>query len=91
MVIAYEPVWAIGTGRIPSTHEIQDVHATMRREISEMLSPRDADAIRLIYGGSVNPENSKELARIKDINGFLIGGASLNSKKFIDIIKKSII
>ena len=86
-VIAYEPVWAIGTGRIPSTHEIQYVHATMRREISEILSPRDADAIRLIYGGSVNPSNAVPLLALADVDGALVGGASLSWSDFWAIAK----
>ena len=87
LIIAYEPVWSIGTGIIPKKSELSKNIVNIKKILSNF---KKAKNIKLLYGGSVNPENSKELARIKDINGFLIGGASLNSKKFIDIIKKSI-
>ena len=86
-IIAYEPVWSIGTGIIPSennlTKNIKFIKDTLKR--SKKFSKS-----KVLYGGSVNPKNIKELVQIKEINGFLIGGASLNAKKFIDIIKKSI-
>ncbi len=86
-IIAYEPVWSIGTGIIPQKTELSKNIGNIKKILSKFKNSKN---IKLLYGGSVNPENSKELARIKDINGFLIGGASLNAKKFIDIIKKSI-
>ena len=87
LIIAYEPVWSIGTGIIPKKSELTKNIANIKKILSNFTNSKN---IKLLYGGSVNPKNSKDLARIKDINGFLIGGASLNSKKFIDIIKKSI-
>ena len=86
LIIAYEPVWSIGTGIIPKKSELSKNIANIKKILSSFKNSKN---IKLLYGGSVNPENSKELSRIKDINGFLIGGASLNLKKFIDIIKKS--
>jgi Triosephosphate isomerase len=87
LIIAYEPVWSIGTGIIPKKSELSKNITNIKKILSNFKNSKN---IKLLYGGSVNPENSKELSRIKEINGFLIGGASLNLKKFIDIIKKSI-
>ncbi len=87
IIIAYEPVWSIGTGLIPKSSELKK---NIRNIRNILISNRNSKKLKIVYGGSVNPNNAKELSQIKDINGFLIGGASLNSKKFIDIIKKSI-
>ena len=87
IIVAYEPVWSIGTGIIPKNSELH----TNIKNIKKILSKLKKNInLKILYGGSVNPKNAKELAQIKDINGFLIGGSSLSSKKFIDIIKKSI-
>ena len=88
IIIAYEPVWSIGTGIVPKNSEL----ITNVRNIKKILYKFKKSKInKILYGGSVNPNNAKELAKIKEINGFLVGGASLSPKKFIDIIKKSII
>jgi len=87
IIFAYEPVWSIGTGIIPKRAElIRNINNIKKiiNKLKKSINPK------ILYGGSVNPKNAKELAQIKEINGFLVGGASLNAKKFIDIIKKSI-
>ena len=86
IIIAYEPVWSIGTGLIPKTLELRNNIKNIKKILSNYKKARN---IKILYGGSVNPENAKQLSQIEEINGFLIGGASLSAKKFIDIIKKS--
>jgi len=85
VVIAYEPVWAIGTGKVATSQQAQDVHAALRSYLSRTVSPEVAEKTRIIYGGSVNASNCGELATQPDIDGFLVGGASLKPE-FIDII-----
>ncbi len=87
VIIAYEPVWSIGTGITPNSSELSNNINNIKKILSKL---KKSINFKILYGGSVNPKNAKELANIKGINGFLIGGASLNTKKFIDIIKKSI-
>ena len=77
VVIAYEPVWAIGTGKVATPEQAQDVHAGIRAFVAQAVSPEVASAVRIQYGGSVNPGNCEELAKMEDIDGFLVGGASL--------------
>lgn len=77
IVIAYEPVWAIGTGKVATTNQAQEVHAEIRKWLAETVSKEAAEATRIIYGGSVSEKNCKELAKEGDIDGFLVGGASL--------------
>ena len=81
-VIAYEPVWAIGTGKTPSAADVQDVHSMMRATVAEILAFNESDHMRLLYGGSVKPSNAKELMALADVDGALVGGASLNIKDF---------
>ena len=81
-VVAYEPVWAIGTGRTPTNDEVQEVHAVIRAELAGKLGQDNADGIRLLYGGSMNPGNAKELLALVDVDGGLIGGASLKPDDF---------
>ncbi|KAI9043408.1 triose-phosphate isomerase TPI1 [Aspergillus affinis] len=85
VVIAYEPVWAIGTGKVATTQQAQEVHAAIRKWLNETISAEAADNTRVIYGGSVSEKNCKELAQEPDVDGFLVGGASLKPA-FVDII-----
>lgn len=86
-VIAYEPVWAIGTGRTATPAQAQEVHALIRRVIGEMAGAAVAAGVRILYGGSMKPSNARELLTQPDIDGGLIGGASLEAKSFVDIIR----
>eukprot|EP00339_Tiarina_fusa_P002918 CAMPEP_0117028492 /NCGR_PEP_ID=MMETSP0472-20121206/20709_1 /TAXON_ID=693140 ORGANISM="Tiarina fusus, Strain LIS" /NCGR_SAMPLE_ID=MMETSP0472 /ASSEMBLY_ACC=CAM_ASM_000603 /LENGTH=285 /DNA_ID=CAMNT_0004735989 /DNA_START=33 /DNA_END=890 /DNA_ORIENTATION=- len=86
MAIAYEPVWAIGTGKVATPETAQNVHATCRAIIKDMYDEETADACRILYGGSVSPESVDELMAQEDIDGALVGGASLDSSKFGRII-----
>jgi triosephosphate isomerase len=86
IVIAYEPVWAIGTGVVASPQEAQDAHAAVRDLLASSVSAEVAAKTRIIYGGSVTPENSAELFAKEDVDGFLVGGASLKAS-FADIVK----
>lgn len=88
IVIAYEPVWAIGTGVTASTEQAQDAHAFVRSLISELYGSEAAIKIRIQYGGSVKPANAAELMACPDIDGALIGGASLEPQSFLEIIAK---
>jgi len=90
LVIAYEPVWAIGTGKTATTLQAEEVHIMIRGLIAMQFGQDAADKIRIIYGGSVKASNSKELLAVPDIDGALIGGASLKASEFIEIIKNSI-
>jgi len=85
IVIAYEPVWAIGTGKVATSAQAQEAHADIRTYLAKAVAPAVANNIRIIYGGSVTANNCKELARQQDVDGFLVGGASLKPE-FADII-----
>lgn len=87
VVIAYEPVWAIGTGKTATPAQAQEVHAFIRQLLKELFGQATADATRLQYGGSVKPENAAELMSQPDIDGALVGGASLKAETFEKIIK----
>jgi triosephosphate isomerase len=87
LVIAYEPVWAIGTGVTASAEQAQEIHAFIRKEIAAKYSPAVADDTTILYGGSCNPKNAPELFANADIDGGLIGGASLKARDFVDILK----
>ena len=82
-VLAYEPVWAIGTGRTPSTAEVAEAHAHIRAEVLPVVA--DAADLRLLYGGSVKPDNAAELLSVDNVNGALVGGASLDAASFLAI------
>jgi triosephosphate isomerase (TIM) len=87
LVIAYEPVWAIGTGKTASPAQAQEVHAFIRKVLKEMAGESIAQAVRIQYGGSVKASNAKELFHQPDIDGGLVGGASLEAQSFIDIVR----
>ncbi|CAM6127889.1 unnamed protein product [Calypogeia fissa] len=86
IVIAYEPVWAIGTGKVASPAQAQEVHADIRKWLAEKVSAEVSSSVRIIYGGSVNAANSADLAKKEDIDGFLVGGAALKGPDFATII-----
>ncbi|XP_021894606.1 triosephosphate isomerase, cytosolic isoform X1 [Carica papaya] len=88
VVLAYEPVWAIGTGKVATPAQAQEVHSDLRKWLKDNVSAEVAESTRIIYGGSVNGANCKELAAQPDVDGFLVGGASLKPE-FIDIIKSA--
>ena len=90
VVIAYEPVWAIGTGKTATPEDAQDAHAKIRELIAQMYDQDAADAIRIIYGGSMKPGNAAELMGMPDIDGGLIGGASLKPDDFLSIINAGV-
>ncbi|MGE8380593.1 MAG: triose-phosphate isomerase family protein, partial [Sphingobacterium sp.] len=87
VVLAYEPVWAIGTGLTASPEQAQEVHQFIRQVVAEKYGQEAADNTSILYGGSCNPGNAKDLFAQADIDGGLIGGASLKSRDFIDIAK----
>ena len=87
MVIAYEPVWAIGTGRTATPHEAQTVHGAIRQAVADLHGHQAADAIRILYGGSVTADNVDSLVSKPDIDGALVGGASLKADSFARIIR----
>lgn len=87
-VVAYEPVWAIGTGKTPTAEDVQKVHFELRKIIAEKLGQNVADSMRILYGGSVKPSNAKEFLSLADVDGALIGGASLKSEDFVGIATK---
>jgi len=89
IVIAYEPVWAIGTGKVASTEQAQEVHEAIRGWLKKEVSDKVAEETRIIYGGSVSEKNCRDLATQNDIDGFLVGGASLKPA-FVDIINSKI-
>jgi triosephosphate isomerase len=86
-VIAYEPIWAIGTGRNATADQAQEAHAFVRHTLREMADDATADRVRIQYGGSVKPENARELMSQPDIDGALVGGASLDPRSFAQIVK----
>jgi triosephosphate isomerase len=90
LVIAYEPVWAIGTGRTATDQQAQEVHAFIRQEIGKRWNADFADAVRIQYGGSMKPDNAKALMSQPDVDGGLIGGASLKSESFLAIVQAAI-
>lgn len=81
-VIAYEPVWAIGTGRVATPEQAQEVHAAIRAELAEMIGAEEAGKVRILYGGSMKPDNAAQLLALPDVDGGLIGGAALKVDDF---------
>ncbi len=90
VVIAYEPVWAIGTGKTATPSQAQEVHEFIRKWIAEKFGEKVAEEVTIQYGGSVKPNNARDLLSQKDIDGALVGGASLNAKDFAEIIKSAL-
>ncbi len=86
LVIAYEPIWAIGTGKTPTLKEIQEVHLVIRSFLGEVLNHELAARTRILYGGSVKPSNAKEILALEDVHGALVGGASLKVGDFCSIV-----
>jgi triosephosphate isomerase (TIM) len=84
LIIAYEPVWAIGTGLTPTTADVAEVHAFVRKALQQRFA-QEGGKIRILYGGSVKPSNARELLGVPDVNGGLIGGASLKAEEFVAI------
>src|SRR3989338_1170336 len=89
VILPHEPVWAIGTGRNATPAQAQEVHAFIRRMVGAIVNPVVAKQLRIQYGGSVKPDNSAELSAQRDVDGFLVGGASLDAASFVAIIKST--
>ncbi len=87
VVIAYEPVWAIGTGKVATTEQAQEVHAFIRSLLTKLFGDQVSQKVRILYGGSMKPANAPELLAQKDIDGGLIGGASLEARSFVELVK----
>lgn len=90
VVIAYEPVWAIGTGKVATTAQAQEVHAFIRSLLAKIFGDAIAQKVRILYGGSMKPSNAPELLAQKDIDGGLIGGAALETRSFVDLVNAAI-
>ncbi|MBR1904658.1 MAG: triosephosphate isomerase, partial [Alphaproteobacteria bacterium] len=89
-VIAYEPIWAIGTGKTPTAADVEDVHAAVRAALAKKLGKATANKMRILYGGSVKPNNAAELLNLPDVDGALIGGASLKADDFVAIARNAL-
>ncbi|MFZ5806889.1 MAG: triose-phosphate isomerase [Verrucomicrobiota bacterium] len=89
-VVAYEPVWAIGTGKVATPEQAQSAHEFIRKQIAKIAGNAIAQKVRILYGGSVKPENVAEIMKQPDVDGALVGGASLDARSFVTIIKNSI-
>ncbi len=87
MVIAYEPVWAIGTGLTPTVDDVAEVHAEVRKSLVSVIGADEAERVRILYGGSVKPSNAKELMAVENVDGALVGGASLVAGDFLGIAR----
>ena len=90
LILAYEPVWAIGTGQTASPEQAQDAHRYIRNHLTKLTNSKIAEQCRLLYGGSVKPTNAAELAAQTDVDGALVGGASLDPNSFADIVLESV-
>jgi triosephosphate isomerase len=90
VVIAYEPVWAIGTGKVATTDQAQEVHAFIRGLLTKLFTEPVAQKVRILYGGSMKPSNAPELLAQKDIDGGLIGGAALEARSFVELINAAV-
>lgn len=90
MILAYEPIWAIGTGKTATADDVREMQLFIVSVLTKLYDRKTADSVRLLYGGSVKPHNAEELQREGGMNGFLVGGASLKAKDFLTIIKASL-
>jgi triosephosphate isomerase len=90
LVVAYEPVWAIGTGRVATLEQIEEVHALVRGQLAAMFGKEAAERIRIQYGGSVTPQNAAEILALVEVDGALVGGASLDSSRFLSIVRAAL-
>jgi len=90
VIVAYEPVWAIGTGRTATPEQVQEMHALAREVLSAMGGADGGESVRIQYGGSVKPSNARELLLQKDIDGALVGGASLEARSFVEIVQAAV-
>lgn len=90
VIVAYEPVWAIGTGKVATTEQAQAVHAFIRELLTKLHGAPLAQKVRILYGGSMKPANAPELLAQKDIDGGLIGGASLEARSFVELVKAAL-
>jgi triosephosphate isomerase (TIM) len=88
LVIAYEPVWAIGTGLTPTPADVAEVHALIREELKALVGAAEQGRVRILYGGSVKPANARELLSVENVDGALVGGASLVAADFLEIAKE---
>ena len=89
ILIAYEPLWAIGTGKVATTEQAQEVHGFIRGLLVKLYGEPAAQRVRILYGGSMKPANAPELLAQKDIDGGLIGGASLEARSFVELIRSA--
>jgi triosephosphate isomerase len=87
VVVAYEPVWAIGTGKVATAEQAQEVHGFIRGLLTKLQGEPTAQRVRILYGGSMKPANAAELLTQKDIDGGLIGGASLEARSFVELVR----
>lgn len=90
MVVAYEPVWAIGTGKVATPEQAQAAHAFIRRKFAALFGEKSASALLIQYGGSVKPENAADLLHQSDVDGALVGGASLKAESFLGIVRAAV-
>ena len=86
LVVAYEPVWAIGTGLTPTAADVAEVHAMIRQDLRRIVGKEEAEKVRILYGGSVKPSNARELMLVPNVNGALVGGASLKALDLLGIV-----
>ena len=86
LTVAYEPVWAIGTGRTPTTDDVAAMHASIRATLIALYGEAIGSKVRILYGGSVKPDNAAELLQVDNVDGALVGGASLTAESFLGII-----
>ena len=86
LVVAYEPVWAIGTGLTPTAADVAEVHAMIRQDLRRIVGKEEVEKVRILYGGSVKPSNAKELISVPNVNGALVGGASLKALDLLGIV-----